>query len=68
MRCKLKDGERERERERGKVWVFNKIIGPVDKIIYIYFFSSHEQCTSIDVHCSNGAKIFRFSSTAGASF
>ena len=55
--------ERERERERD---YFNQ---PVIKI-YIYFFFAFMNSTHLflDVYCSSGAKIFRFNSTAGASF
>ena len=60
---------RERERERDIILI-NRLI-KIYIYIYIFFFffaltnSAH---LFLDVHCSNGAKIFRFSSTARASF
>ena len=57
--------ERERERERESYYFNQHVI----KIIYIFFFAfMNSTHIFLDVYCSNGAKIFRFSSTAGASF
>ena len=57
-----------REKEREEKYYFNE---KGSKINFFFFFclalmnSAH---LSIDVHCSNGAKKNRFSSTAGAYF
>ena len=63
----MREREREREGERMRGII---LIHRVIKIIFFFFFlllmnSAH---LFLDVHCSSGAKTFRFSSTAGASF
>ena len=44
------------------------LIHRVIKIIYIFFLLMTSAHLFLDVHCRSGAKIFRFSSIAGASF
>ena len=54
--------ESECERES---YYFNQ---PVIKIFFFFFAFMNSTHLFLDVYCSSGAKIFRFNSTAGASF
>ena len=66
LREMFRERERERERERGIILI-NQLI----KIFFFFFFffafmnSTH---LFLEMYCNSGAKIFRFSSTTGASF
>ena len=54
-----------REKEREEKYYFNE---KGSKIIFFCLALMNSAHLSIDVHCSNGAKKNRFSSTAGAYF
>ena len=56
--------ERERERERH---YFNQLVDS-NNFFFSFFAFMNSTHLFLDVYCSSGAKIFRFSSTAGASF
>ena len=44
------------------------LISGMNKINFFFFAFMNSAHLKIDVHCSSGAKIFRFSSTAAARF
>ena len=56
---------------RGTEWERERndfLIGGMNKIIFFFFAFMNSAHLKIDVHYSNGAKIFRLSSTAAARF
>ena len=63
--------QEEKRKEKRNIILMKREVKYIYIYIYIFFFclalmnSAH---LSIDVHCSNGAKKNRFSSTAGAYF